>query len=83
MKFVRYSFHISSTPPKAQDKLLWSLAVIHRLSTPLNDFSSETPGIIFFKFHLESSVNGWLKIGSDGHGLLIKLAAMPIYGKNT
>ena len=54
-----------------------------RPSTPLNNFSSETPGPIFFKCHQEPSVNGGLKIFTYGHGLLIKMAAMPIYGKNT
>ena len=52
-------------------------------STPLNDFSSVTPGPIFFKFLLEPSVNGELKICTNGFGPLIKMAAMPIYGKNT
>ena len=49
--------------------------------TPLNNFSSETPGPVFFKFHMESSVNGELEIGTNGHGLLIKMAPMSIYGK--
>ena len=64
-----------------QDELLWSLAV--RPSTPLNDFSSEMPGLIFFKLHVELSVKGELKIYSNGHGSLTKMATMPIYGKNT
>ena len=72
-----YCFTLCSSPePKApdsaQDDLLWSVA-IHRPSirplSPLNDFSSETPGPTFFKFHVESSVNGVLKICSNGHGL--------------
>ena len=54
-----------------------------RLSpTPLNIFS-EAPGPIFFKLHMEPSVKGMLKIYTNGHGPLIKMAAMPIYGKNT
>ena len=36
--------------------------------TPLNDFSSETAGPIFFKLHVESSVKGGLKICTNGHG---------------
>ena len=52
----------------------------HSLSV---SFSSETPGPIFFKFLLEPSVNGGLKIYTNGLGPLIKVAAMPIYGKNT
>ena len=56
---------------------------VGRQSTPLNDFFSETPGPIFFKFHMKPSVNGILKIYTNGHGLLIKMAAMTIYGKNT
>ena len=50
---------------------------------PLNDFSSETHGQIFFKFHVEPSVTGGLKICSDGHSPLSKMAAMPMYGKHT
>ena len=49
------------------------------LSTPLNGFSA-TPGPIFYFMWSPS----WgLKICTDGHGLLIKMAAMTIYGKNT
>ena len=51
--------------------------------TPLNDFSSVTPEPIFFKLHVEPSVKEELKIYTNGHGPLIKMAAMPIYGKNT
>ena len=54
-----------------------------RPSTPLNDFSSETPGQVFFKPYVESSVKEGFKIYINGHGPLIKIAAMPIYGKNT
>ena len=56
-------------------------SVVVRPSSPLNDFSSETPGPIFFKLHVEPSVQGRLKICSNGHGPLTKMAAMPIYGK--
>ena len=52
-------------------------------STPLNDFSSATAGPGFFKLHVESSVKRGLKICSVGQGLLIKMAAMPVYGKYT
>ena len=31
---------------------------------------------------MEPSVNGGLKICTNGHGLLIKMATMTIYGKN-
>ena len=57
------------------------LSIGQRPSTPLNDFS-ETPGPIFFKLHVEPCVKGGLKICRNGHGLLIKMATMPIYGKN-
>ena len=57
------------------------LPSVVRPSTYLNDFSSETSGPIFFKLHVEPSVKGGLKICSNGHGPLIKMAAMPIYGK--
>ena len=36
--------------------------------TPLNDFSSETPGPNFFKLHVELCVKGELKICTNGHG---------------
>ena len=55
---------------------------IIRPSTPLNNFS-ETPGPIFFKFLLVPFVNGGLKICTNGLSPLIKMTAMPIYGKNT
>ena len=54
---------------------------IRRPSTPLNDFSSETPGPIFFKHHVEHSVEGGLKICLNGQDSLIKMAAIPIYVK--
>ena len=57
--------------------------VIVRLSTPLNDFSSETPGPVFFKLHVKPSVKGGLKIYTNGHSPLTMMATMPIYGKNT
>ena len=53
-----------------------------RPSTPLNDFSSETPGPIFFKLNVEPSVKWGLKIYTNGYGTLIKMSAMSIYGKN-
>ena len=52
-----------------------------RPSTHLNDFSSELPGLIFFKLLVEPSVKGGLKICTNGHGLLSKMAAIPIYGQ--
>ena len=55
---------------------------IHHLSSPSNNFSSETRGPIFFKFNVEPSVEGGLKIYKNGHSQLIKKAAMLIYGKN-
>ena len=47
--------------------------------TPLNDLSSETPGPNFIKLHVEPCVKGGLKICTNGHGPLIKMAGMPIY----
>ena len=58
-------------------------SVVVRPHTHLNDFSYETPGPIFFKFHAKPSVKGRLKICSNGQGALIQMAVMPIYGKNT
>ena len=57
---------------------------VHRCpATTLNDFSSETPGPILVKLHVEPSVKRGLKIFSYGSGQLIKITAMSIYGKNT
>ena len=53
------------------------------LSTLLNDFSSETSEPVLFKLHVEPSVKGGLKSCTNGHGPLIKVATMPIYGVNT
>ena len=53
-----------------------------RPSTPLNDVSSEIPGPIFFKLHVKPSVKGGLKICTNSHDPFIKMAAMPINGKN-
>ena len=47
-----------------------------RPSIPLNDFSSVTPGPIFFKLHLEPCVKGGLKIYTDDYGPLIKMGVM-------
>ena len=62
-------------------------SVIHPSSvrpfTSLNDFSSVTPWPILFKLHVEPCVKGGLKIYTNGHGLFIRMAAMPIYRKNT
>ena len=51
------------------------------LSSPLNDFSSETPKPIFLKPHGVPSVKGELKICTDVHGEFIKMTAMPIHVK--
>ena len=40
------------------------------------------PGPNFFKLHVESWVKGWLKICTNGHDLLIKMTAMPIYSSH-
>ena len=54
------------------------LIIVRRPSTPLNDFSSETAGPIFFKLRVEPSVKWGLKIRMNGHDPLIKRAAMSI-----
>ena len=51
------------------------------MSTLLNNFSSETPGPIFFRLHVEPSVKEGLKICLNGQGLLIKIDPIPIYDK--
>ena len=50
--------------------------------TPLNDVSFVTPVPIFLKLLVEPCVKGGLKICINDHRPLIKMAAMPIYGKN-
>ena len=42
----------------------------------------ETAGLISIKFHIQHPGNGRLKICSNGPGLMVKMATMPIYGKN-
>ena len=48
----------------------------------LNIFSSETPGPIKVKFHMEPPWDRGTKICSNGPGHITKMAVMPIYGKN-
>ena len=48
----------------------------------LNIFSSETPGPIKVKFHMELLWDGGTKVCSNGPGLMTKMAAMPVYGEN-
>ena len=48
----------------------------------LNFFSSKTTWSIEAKFHVEPQWNGRMKAFSNGPGHMIKMAAMPIYGKN-
>ena len=45
-------------------------------------FSSETTGQIEAKFHMEPPWDEGTKVCSNGPGHMIKMAAMPIYGKN-
>ena len=47
-----------------------------------NDFSSETSGPGLLKFHVEPPRGRRTKDCQNGHGPLIKMAVMPIYGKN-
>ena len=49
----------------------------------LNVFFSKTALTIFIRFHIGPSVEGMLTICSNGSALLNKMAAMPVYGKNT
>ena len=72
----------SPPPPHThEDELLWSLAVRHT-STHLNDFS-ETHGQIFSKLNVEPPVKRGLKICTNEHDSLNKMAAILMYGKNT
>ena len=50
---------------------------------PLNNFSSETPGPIFFKLHVEPSAKGdWKFVQMVMVHQSRLMTAMPIYGKN-
>ena len=73
----------SSPEPKLRMSYCDHLLSVFCPSTPLNDFSSETPGPVFLKLHVAPSVKGGLKICTNGHSPLFKMAAMPIYCKNT
>ena len=42
---------------------------------------SETTGPIKLKFHMETPLNGGMKVCSNGSGHMTKMAATPIYGK--
>ena len=46
-----------------------------------NNFTSGASGPILLKFHKEPPEVGGMKDCKNGHGLLTKMAAMPIYGK--
>ena len=59
-----------------------SYIVVVRRPHSLNIFSSETTRPIKVKFHMELLLDGGTKICSNGPGHMIKMAAMPIYGKN-
>ena len=45
-------------------------------------FSSETPGPVNAKLHVEHPQEGRTKVCINGPGHMTKMAAMPIYGKN-
>ena len=56
--------------------------VVVRPSTFSNIFSSETAWPIEAKFYVEPPWEGGTKVCINGPGHMIKMAAMPIYGKN-
>ena len=76
--FLKLLLHISSG-----DFIVISLHLlaIHRPS--VHTFEQLLWVSVFFKFLLEPFDNGGLKICTNGLSLLIKIVAMPIYGKNT
>ena len=61
---------------------LLTLVQGHSNSTFSNFFSLETARPIENKFHVDCPWDGRTKIYSNGQGHMIKLASMPIYGKN-
>ena len=61
---------------------LSSVVIVHRHPHSFNIFSLETPWPIKVKFYMEPPWDGGTKVCSNGPGHMIKMAAMPIYGKN-
>ena len=63
----------------------WSVVRRRRRRRPFtisNVFSSKTAWPIEAKFKVEPSWEGGRKVYKNGPGHMIKMAAMPIYGKN-
>ena len=54
----------------------------HSDSTFANIFSLELAKPIKAKFHVETPLDGGMKVCSNGPGPMTNMAAMPIYGKN-
>ena len=61
--------------------MLPSVSVAVRRPHILNIFS-QTTGSIKTKFHMEPPLKGETKVYSNSPGLMINMAATPIYGKN-
>ena len=57
-------------------------SVAHPPSTISKSFSSETAWPIKAKLHVEHPWEGGTKVYINGPSHMIKMAAMPIYGKN-
>ena len=71
-----------STEPKAQDELLWPLAVRPFVRKHLWTSSPLKPlGQFSSNFMRNLLLKGGLKICTNGHGPYIKMGAMSIYGK--
>ena len=66
---------------KGQDHL-FTLVQISQIQYFLNFFSSITTKPIEAIFHVEPPLHGGTKACSNGLCHMIKMAAMPIYGKN-
>ena len=61
---------------------IWRPSVRRPSSTFSNIFSPETAWPIKAKFYVEPSWEGGTKVYINGPGHMIKMATMPIYGKN-
>ena len=80
--YSQISLEISSQTLFSSPK--WATVITcHQSVYTLNDLSSETPNPIFFKFHLEHSVNERFKIISNGHRPSIKMAPICPYTVKT
>ena len=79
IKVVKFLVRINFCPTR--DYLPLGAIYLYKIINSLNVFFSEIACPLFTTFHTGPSFGGMLKICSNGSAPLIKMAAMPIYGK--